>query len=76
MPRILYPLEYFELLILYLVGLAVYFCNQNLSIYVCMRIGGDGLFNFIVHLGLLLLAGALCPIVGGGSLHIHFIVPL
>ena len=54
-------LAYCELLLLYLVGVVVCGCNQNIHRYVCMPIGGDGLLIAELDLGLLLLAGALCP---------------
>ena len=53
---IFYRLAYCELLLLYLLGIAVCSCNITLHRYGCIAIGVDGVFISTVDLGLLLLA--------------------
>ena len=75
-PMMIYLLAYCELLILSLVGIVVCGFNKNIYRYVCKMIGGNGVFIVGVDLELLLLAVEICPVIGGGSLYLHCIVPL
>ena len=74
--RMPYYLSYCGSILLSLLVIEVFGCNQAPHRYVCMTIGGDVLLIVGVYLDLLLLAGSLFPTVEGGSLYIHFIVPL
>ena len=75
-PMMSYLLEYCELPLLYPVGLAVFGCSQILQRYVCKLIGGDGVLIYVVYSYLLLLDIIICHTIGGGSIHINFIVTL
>ena len=57
----IYPLDYCESLLLFLVRISGWCCNQTIHRYVGMLKGGDGVLNVGVDLGLLLLDGAFCP---------------
>ena len=72
----LYISEYCELLLLSLVWISVYDCNQTLHRFVCIKIGVDGVLIDGLYLGLLLLSVSFGTAIGGGSLHLHCIAPL
>ena len=48
--------------------------NQTIHRYVCNLIGGDEVLISREGSYLLLLAVVICPTIGDGSLHLHFIV--
>ena len=50
--------------------------NKNMHRFMSMPIDRDGVLIVGVHVDLLLISGAFCPTVGGGSIHINCKVPL
>ena len=74
LPMMTNPLAYRELLLLYLVDLAVFGWSQTLHRYVCELLGGDGVLIVGFDSDLLLLAVLISPEIGSESFHLHCIV--
>ena len=67
-----YILAYWELLLFFMVGLAMCVYSQIIQRYVCKLIVGDEILIAGVYSELLLFDVVICPTIGGGSFHLHY----
>ena len=73
-PMILYLFAYCVLLLLSLVGIAMFDCSQILQIYECKLIGGYQFLISWVYSDLFLIALVIYPTFGGRSIYLSCIV--